>query len=374
MREIICIHIGQGGIQLGNACWELFCLEHGISPEGTLQSPKETANDAYQVFFEENKLGKHIPRNIYIDLDEDIINEARTGKYRKLFHPDQLISGKGGASNNYARGYSYMKYVDISLNKIRQMADNSDNLEGFIIFNSISGGTGSGLGTLLLEEISTTYESKKKLGFQIFGSPHTSTSSTESYNSMLNLHSILEHMDASIIIDNNAVYDMCRNTLELTSYIYMNSIIAQSIASQTASFRYSGTLLVNANMSEFLDNLVHYPRIKFLLSSYSPILSINKCIHESMSAFDITDWAFQPTSMMAKCNPAWGKYLAVCLMYRGDVAHRDINAAIYPELCTEEASSSHLAAPPEDLRVKLISNPQYMFLGVHFLTTECLWV
>ena len=45
-------------------------------------------------------------------------------------------------------------------------------------------------------------------------------------------------------------------------------------------------------------------------------------------AFDITDWAFQPTSMMAKCNPAWGKYLAVCLMYRGDVAHRDINAAI----------------------------------------------
>ena len=63
----------------------------------------------------------------------------------------------------------------------------------------------------------------------------------------------------------------------------MNSIIAQSIASQTASFRYFGTLLVNANMSEFLDNLVHYPRIKFLLSSYSPILSINKCIHESMS-------------------------------------------------------------------------------------------
>ena len=95
MREIICIHIDQGGIQLGNACWELFCLEQESARlEGTLQSPKETANDAYQVFFEEKKLGKHIPRNLYIDLDEYIINEAHTGKYRKLFHPDQLISGR----------------------------------------------------------------------------------------------------------------------------------------------------------------------------------------------------------------------------------------------------------------------------------------
>ena len=30
MREVICIHIGQAGIQGGNACWELFCLEHGL--------------------------------------------------------------------------------------------------------------------------------------------------------------------------------------------------------------------------------------------------------------------------------------------------------------------------------------------------------
>jgi hypothetical protein len=33
MREVISIHIGQAGIQTGNACWELYCLEHGIQPE-----------------------------------------------------------------------------------------------------------------------------------------------------------------------------------------------------------------------------------------------------------------------------------------------------------------------------------------------------
>jgi len=34
MREVISVHIGQGGIQVGNACWELYCLEHGIQPDG----------------------------------------------------------------------------------------------------------------------------------------------------------------------------------------------------------------------------------------------------------------------------------------------------------------------------------------------------
>ena len=44
MRECISIHVGQGGVQVGNACWELFCLEHGIQPDGQMPSDK--------VFFE----------------------------------------------------------------------------------------------------------------------------------------------------------------------------------------------------------------------------------------------------------------------------------------------------------------------------------
>ena len=44
MREIISIHVGQAGIQVGNACWELFCLEHGIQPDGQMPSDKSTAS------------------------------------------------------------------------------------------------------------------------------------------------------------------------------------------------------------------------------------------------------------------------------------------------------------------------------------------
>ena len=36
MRECISIHLGQAGIQTGNQCWELYCLEHGIQPDGSM--------------------------------------------------------------------------------------------------------------------------------------------------------------------------------------------------------------------------------------------------------------------------------------------------------------------------------------------------
>ena len=40
MRECISIHVGQAGVQVGNACWELYCLEHGIQPDGQMPSDK----------------------------------------------------------------------------------------------------------------------------------------------------------------------------------------------------------------------------------------------------------------------------------------------------------------------------------------------
>ena len=36
MRECISIHVGQAGVEIGNACWELYCLEHGIQPDGQM--------------------------------------------------------------------------------------------------------------------------------------------------------------------------------------------------------------------------------------------------------------------------------------------------------------------------------------------------
>eukprot|EP00825_Cyclidium_porcatum_P047393 TRINITY_DN76_c0_g2_i2.p1 TRINITY_DN76_c0_g2~~TRINITY_DN76_c0_g2_i2.p1 ORF type:complete len:286 (+),score=48.97 TRINITY_DN76_c0_g2_i2:3-860(+) len=196
MREVIAIHVGQGGIQVGNACWELFCLEHGIQPDGQMPSDKTIGggDDAFNTFFSETGAGKHVPRCVFLDLEPTVIDEVRTGTYRQLFHPEQLISGKEDAANNFARGHYTIgkEIVDLCLDRIRKLADNCTGLQGFMVFHSVGGGTGSGLGSLLLERLSVDYGKKSKLGFTVFPSPQVSTAVVEPYNSILSTHSLLE--------------------------------------------------------------------------------------------------------------------------------------------------------------------------------------
>jgi len=183
MREAICIHIGQAGCQVGNACWELFCLEHGIQPDGAMPSDKAIGveDDAFNTFFSETGAGKHVPRSVFLDLEPTVVDEIRTGTYRQLFHPEQLISGKEDAANNYARGHYTIgkEIVDLCLDRIRKLADNCTGLQGFMVFHSVGGGTGSGLGALLLERLSVDYGKKSKLGYTVYPSPQVSTAVVE---------------------------------------------------------------------------------------------------------------------------------------------------------------------------------------------------
>lgn len=61
--------------------------------------------------------------------------------------------------------------VDLCLDRVRKLADNCTGLQGFLVFNAVGGGTGSGLGSLLLERLSVDYGKKSKLGFTIYPSP-----------------------------------------------------------------------------------------------------------------------------------------------------------------------------------------------------------
>ena len=130
-------------------------------------------DDAFNNFFSETGAGKHVPRCVFLDLEPTVIDEVRTGTYGQLFHPEQLISGKEDAANNFARGHYTIgkEIVDLCLDRIRKLADQCTGLQGFLVFNSIGGGTGSGLGFLLLERYSVDYDKKSKLGFTVYPSP-----------------------------------------------------------------------------------------------------------------------------------------------------------------------------------------------------------
>lgn len=229
------------------------------------------------------------------------------------------------------------------------LPDNCSSLQGFLIFHSFGGGTGSGFGALLLERLSTDYGKKSKLEFAVYPAPRVSTAVVEPYNAVLSTHSTIENSDCTFLVDNEAVYDICRRNLDIPrpGYEHLNRLIAQVVSSITSSLRFDGAL--NVDLNEFQTNLVPYPRIHYPLISYAPVIGASKSSHESFKVSDLTFqcmssssplWCllhlplitvgigFEPNNQMVVCNPRDGKYMAVALLYRGDVVPRDCTAAI----------------------------------------------
>ena len=81
-RECLSVHVGQAGVQIGNACWELYCLEHGIQPDGQMPSDKTIGggDDSFNTFFSETGSGKHVPRAIFVDLEPSVIGKRTMGQ------------------------------------------------------------------------------------------------------------------------------------------------------------------------------------------------------------------------------------------------------------------------------------------------------
>jgi tubulin alpha len=148
------------------------------------------------------------------------------------------------------------------------------------------------------------------------------------------------------MVDNEAIYDICRRNLgiERPNYENLNRLIAQGlyslcpilsttltnihivVSSITASLRFDGSL--NVDLNEFQTNLVPYPRIHFPLVAYAPVVSAAKAAHEANSVQEISMSCFEPNNQMVKCDPRNGKYMATCLLYRGDVVPKDVHAAV----------------------------------------------
>ncbi|KAK7814101.1 hypothetical protein U0070_020960 [Myodes glareolus] len=305
MRECVSVHVGQAGVQIGNACWELYCLEHGIQPDGQMPSDKTIAggDDSFNTFFGETGAGQHVLRAVFVDLEPTVIDEVCTGTYRQLFHPEQLITGKKDAASNYAHGHYTIgkEIIDLVLDRIHKLADQCTGLQGFL---------------------------KSKLEFSIYPAPQVSTAVVEPYNSILTTHTTLEHSGCAFMVDNEAIYDICRRNLDIErpTYSNLNCFISQIVSSITASLRFDRTL--NVDLTEFQTNLVPYPRIHFPLATYAPVISAEKAYHEQLSIAEIINAYFEPANQMVKCDPHHGKYMACCLLYRGDVVPKDVNAAI----------------------------------------------
>jgi len=362
-REVITVCIGQCGIQMGSAIWEQYCAEHGITQQGEMPSAESTSpadsthdlnsnffKDAmaqaiadvlgrdtkqaanYQCFFEETRQGQFVPRNLMVDLEPNVIDDVQSSPFSAMYRPEFLLAGKEDAANNFARGhYTVGKEMIGKVNdRLRKLFDACDYVQGFMVHHSVGGGTGSGLGALMLEHIGAEYRKKPRIGFEVYPSAHISTSVVEPYNALLSTHWLLDHTNVSMLFDNEAMYEVCQKHLDIgkPSYATLNRLIAKAVSSMTASLRFEGDL--NVDLSA-MAGMVPFPRLHFNIPAMAPITTPHKAQTQCNGVRAITELCCQPENFFVKIadfDAEEDKFLIMTMQYRGEVSVKAANDAV----------------------------------------------
>lgn len=159
-------------LAVGFEFWKRLCLEHGISPNGTLEEFATDAGlDRKDVFFYQADDDHYIPRSVLLDLEPRVIHTIMNSPYAKLYNPENVYLSKdgGGAGNNWASGFSQGEQLQEEVfDIIDREADGSDSLEGFVLCHSIAGGTGSGMGSYIMERLSDRFPKKLVQTYSVF--------------------------------------------------------------------------------------------------------------------------------------------------------------------------------------------------------------
>ena len=132
--------------------------------------------------------------------------------------------------------------IDQVQDVVRREAEMCDCLQGFQITHSLGGGTGSGMGTLLISKIREEYPDRIMTTFSVVPSPKVSDTVVEPYNATLSVHQLVENTDQTFCIDNEALYNICLKTLKLVTPTYgdLNHLVSLTMSGVTTCLRFPG--------------------------------------------------------------------------------------------------------------------------------------
>ncbi|GBN53536.1 Tubulin beta chain [Araneus ventricosus] len=288
MREIFHIKAGQCGNQIGAKFREDISDEHGIDPTRTYHG------------------------------DSDLQLERMNAYYNEA-------TGQSGAGNNWAKGHytEGAELVDSALDVVRKEAEGCDCLQGFQLTHSLGGGTGSGMGSLMISKIREEYPDRIMNTFSIVPSPKVSNTVVEPYNATLSVHQLVENTDETFCIDNEALYDICFRTLRLTTPTYgnLNHLVSATLSGVTTCLRFPGQL--NADLRKLTDNMIPFPRLHFFITGFAPLSSRGSQQYRAVP--ELTQQMLDAKNMMAACDPRYGRYLTAAAVFRGRMSMKEVD-------------------------------------------------
>ena len=290
----------------------------------------ERSDESRQMYIMLNQCpcaGRYVPRAILMDLEPGTMDSVRSGPYGQIFRPDNFVFGQTGAGNNWAKGHytEGAELIDSVLDVVRKEAESCDCLQGFQLAHSMGGGTGSGMGTLLISKIREEYPDRMMVTFSVVPSPKVSDTVVEPYNATLSVHQLVESADECLILDNEALYDICFRTLKLTTPTFgdLNHLISAVMSGVTCSLRFPGQL--NSDLRKLAVNLVPFPRLHFFMIGFTPLTSRGSQQYRALTVPELTQQMWDAKNMMCAADPRHGRYLTAAALFRGRMSTKEVD-------------------------------------------------
>ncbi|KAF2317473.1 hypothetical protein GH714_022611 [Hevea brasiliensis] len=265
-----------------------------------------------------------------MDLEPGTMDSVRTGPYGQIFRPDNFVFGQTGAGNNWAKGHytEGAELIDSVLDVVRKEVENCDCLQGFQVCHSLGGGTGS-------------------------------DTVVEPYNATLSVHQLVENADECMVLDNEALYDICFRTLKLStpSFGDLNHLISATMSGVTCCLRFPGQL--NSDLRKLAVNLIPFPRLHFFMVGFAPLTSRGSQQYRALTVPELTQQMWDAKNMMCAADPRHGRYLTASAMFRGKMSTKEVdeqminvqnkNSSYFVEWIPNNVKSSVCDIPPKGL-------------------------
>ncbi|KAJ2978585.1 hypothetical protein NUW58_g7451 [Xylaria curta] len=364
-REIITIQAGQCGNSIGSQFWQQLCQEHGINQDGNLEDFATEGGDRKDVFYYQSDDTRYIPRAILIDLEPRVINSIQSGPYKNIYNPENFYIGKSGvgAGNNWGDGYQSGEAVhEEIMEMIDREADGSDSLEGFMLLHSIAGGTGSGLGSFLLERMNDRFPKKIIQTYSVFPDTNVDNVVVHPYNSLLSMRRLTQNADSVVVLDNGALSHIAADRLHVQepSFQQTNQLVSTVMSASTTTLRYPGYM--HNDLVGILASLIPTPRCHFLMTAYTPFTGDQveqaKTVRKT-TVLDVMRRLLQPKNRMVSTVP--GKrscYISILNVIQGEVDPTDVHKSLLR--IRERKLATFIPWGPASIQVALTKRSSYV--------------
>jgi tubulin alpha len=322
---LLTLGVGQAGVRQSDALWQLLCAEHDVADSGldVRLSDERTLDDDRSLWFMQTRADRFVPRSVLLDTDGDALDSIACGARRELYHHGRLVRSSGAATSasTWARAQTVGRAcVDMSMNAVRLLLEQSDHTCGGVLLARASGGgAGAGVASMLLQRFADEFSQIAMMDLCLMPTERLAAAITEPYNAVLGAQDSLDYADAWVAFENDALVENCASAMQLakTSFAEMNQVWAHVVSSIAAPLALRRGAEQRASLAHICRMLAPHPRLNLLVSHFAPLVPRDRIEHERLAPIDLTRHIYDARHGQTMVDATRGATAAAWLVYRG---------------------------------------------------------